>query len=223
MTLFHRLRQIILTLLFVAFGTVSAFSSMTDWEQAQYHSATQNIALPFSDVGFAARAPPSGGANVTTKVTLFTGNGDAHALDGAQTQWASLDFSQSSIATNRGIPTTTAQTQNLRTNLQRDGFRFDPGEEAHHIVAKNDPRAAEARQLLGEAGVDVNSPANGVPLPGTRTTPNPNNKAVHRGDVIHSQGYYDYVNSELRNVPASQRPQVVRRIADELERGEINW
>jgi hypothetical protein len=29
--------------------------------------------------------------------------------------------------------------------------------------------------------------------------------------------------TELRNVPASQRPQVVRRIADELERGEINW
>jgi hypothetical protein len=63
------------------------------------------------------------------------------------------------------IPTTTAQTQNLRTNLRTEGVRFDLGEEAHHIVAKNDPRAAEARNLLAEAGVDVNSPANGVPLP----------------------------------------------------------
>ena len=125
--------------------------------------------------------------------------------------------------TNLELPSTTARTQNLRTNLQRDGFHFDAGEEAHHIVAKNDPRAAEARELLSEADVDINSPANGVPLPGTSTVSNPNNKAVHRGDLVHSQGYYDYVNSELRSVTVSQRPQVIRRIASELEQGQINW
>lgn len=133
------------------------------------------------------------------------------------------DIAPAATNTAGGIPLTTAQTQSLRGNMQRDGMRFDPGEEAHHIVARNDPRAAEARNLLAEAGVDVNSPAHGVPLPGTRTTPNPSNKAVYRGDVIHSQGYYDYVNSELRNVPAPQRTGVIRCIADELERGEINW
>jgi hypothetical protein len=102
-------------------------------------------------------------------------------------------------------------------------MRFDPSEEAHHIVARNDTRAARSRELLEEAGVNIDSPANGVPLPGTRTTPNPNNKAVHRGDVIHSDGCYRYVEQELLDAPVAQRPAVIRRIAAELDRGDINW
>jgi hypothetical protein len=102
-------------------------------------------------------------------------------------------------------------------------MRFDPSEEAHHIVARNDTRAARSRELLEEAGVNIDSPANRVPLPGTRTTPNPNNKAVHRGDVIHSDGCYRYVEQELLDAPVAQRPAVIRRIAAELDRGDINW
>jgi hypothetical protein len=154
---------------------------------------------------------------------------DAKAVKKAVEGKPSIPEGASSIptvsrATNRGeIPTTTAQTQTLRTNMSRDGMRFDPGEEAHHIVAKKDGRAARSRELLAEAGVDVNSPANGVPLPGTRTTPNPNNKAVHRGVVVHSDGCYRYVERELLDAPVAQRPTVIRRIAGELDRGEINW
>ncbi|GAB5445471.1 RHS repeat-associated core domain-containing protein [Gymnodinialimonas sp.] len=118
---------------------------------------------------------------------------------------------------------TSAQTQNLRTNMLRAGMRFNPSEEAHHIVAINSPRAARTRELLDEAGVDINSPANGVALPGTRNAPNPNGSTIHRGEDIHSDAYYRYIEDELGSVPANERAARLRTIADELVRGERNW
>ncbi len=35
-------------------------------------------------------------------------------------------------------------------------------EASHHIVAENDPRAAESRRILGVAGMDINSAFNGM-------------------------------------------------------------
>ena len=37
-------------------------------------------------------------------------------------------------------------------------------------------------------------------------------QALHRGDVIHSDGYYRYVEQELLDTAVDQRPAVVRRI-----------
>lgn len=225
MNFLRHILRLFVAMLFSALGASIAFAAPINTSEFSFYQAENSLLNQTDDVGFAARAPPLAVPNVAITGGVTSMQGSAFALHGQETVAALFGFGVDLDAPNRGveIPATTAQTQNLRTNLQRDGFRFDPGEEAHHIVAKNDTRAARSRELLAEAGVDVNSPANGVPLPGTRTTANQNNKAVHRGDVIHSDGYCRYVERELLDAPVNQRPTVIRRIADELERGEINW
>jgi len=211
-------------LLFTAFGVNVSFAAQGGWTQVNHPIVAQDLSSQSINLAFTVRATPLTGQNVEITGGVTVMQGSAVALHGQETVAALFGFGIDLVAPNRGvIPTATARTQNLRTNMNREGMRFDPGEEAHHIVARNDPRAARSRELLEEAGVNINSPANGVPLPGRRTTPNPNNKAVHRGDVIYSDGYYRYVEQELLDAPVAQRPAVIRRIAAELDRGDINW
>ena len=49
------------------------------------------------------RAPPSDSVNVAVTGTLLTGNGDACTYGGAETHWASLNFSADFIGTNGGV------------------------------------------------------------------------------------------------------------------------
>jgi RHS repeat-associated protein len=62
----------------------------------------------------------------------------------------------------------------------------------HHIVAGNSPKAAPARAQLDKFGIGVNDAENGVWLPRSSSSPNPNGMSVH--SKIHTNEYYDRVN-----------------------------
>ena len=211
-------------MLFILLGTGFAIAKSQTLLDLIFLHAQIDIVAQYAMSEFDTRAPPSAAQYVATTGGFIVMQGSSLVVHGQEAVAVSFGFGADLNATNTGvIPTATAWTQNLRTNMNREGIRFDPGAEAHHIVTKNDTRAARSRELLGEAGMNISSPENGVPLPGTRTTPNPNNKAVHRGVVIHSEGYSRYVEQEFLDAPVTQRLAVIRRIVAELDRCDINW
>ncbi len=57
----------------------------------------------------------------------------------------------------------------LKAELKNCGVEDPPYEFAsHHIVGATESRAKEARDILAEVGIDINSAANGVNLPGAK-------------------------------------------------------
>ncbi|MFE3270833.1 AHH domain-containing protein [Streptomyces sp. NPDC059215] len=62
----------------------------------------------------------------------------------------------------------------------------------HHIVAGNSPKAAPARAQLDLFGIGINDAENGVWLPRSSSSPNPNGLSVH--SRIHTNDYYNHVN-----------------------------
>jgi RHS repeat-associated protein len=106
----------------------------------------------------------------------------------------------------------------LRRNLIKAGQVPLPGEQAHHIVAAGDPRAADARAILSAAGIGINSPANGIFLPGNTKSPNPTGATIH--STVHTDKYYVAVQGRLST--AAQQGSVVlelENIRHELENG----
>ena len=68
-----------------------------------------------------------------------------------------------------------------------------PRDPVHHIVAKADPRAAEARQILRDVGIEpMTDPRNLVQLP----------QKYHAS--LHTTAYYNYVNARLRAVAGNK-------------------
>jgi hypothetical protein len=94
--------------------------------------------------------------------------------------------------------TTSANAETLRDNMVAEGWYGAVGEEAHHIVPSNHPRAAASRKILHDFDIDINHTANGVFLPGWSGAPNPFNKSVHRGNGLHSYQGIDRVTDMLR-------------------------
>ena len=88
--------------------------------------------------------------------------------------------------------------------LEAAGHVRPPGAAAHHIVAGNAKRAADARDVLRRFGIGINDAVNGVFLPATRTSPNPTGAAVH--STLHTKRYYETVDKMLR--PAKTRAEV---------------
>ena len=85
--------------------------------------------------------------------------------------------------------TTVAKTETATNTNQK---KKQAGEHLHHIVAKADWRAAPARQVLDEYGIDVwNNPHNLVLVPADRHV------------RLHTNAYYLYVNSRI--IIASRR------------------
>ena len=79
--------------------------------------------------------------------------------------------------------TTVAKTETATNTNQK---KKTPSPHLHHVVAKADRRAAPARKVLAECGIDVwNSPCNLVFVPA--------DKHVH----LHTNVYYLYVNSRI--------------------------
>ena len=89
--------------------------------------------------------------------------------------------------------------KSLKDNLEACGIK-DTGycHCAHHIVAKGDPEAKEAVEILNKYKIDIDSACNGVLLPGGSKTKDYSwviNEANHFGG--HSNNYYKYVNDTL--------------------------
>ncbi|MCM1237041.1 MAG: AHH domain-containing protein [Ruminococcus flavefaciens] len=81
----------------------------------------------------------------------------------------------------------------LRKNLIEAGIEVpNYPNAAHHIVAGNSPKAAEARAILQKYNIDINSASNGVFLPTVR---NATKNTYHPG--LHTDSYYRKVTELL--------------------------
>ena len=86
---------------------------------------------------------------------------------------------------------------------------------AHHIVAGNSPKAAEARATLQKYVIDINDPANGVFLP---TAKDVAEGAYHPS--LHTNAYYDEINNLVSGVTSKQEAlDVLNYIFESLQNG----
>jgi A nuclease family of the HNH/ENDO VII superfamily with conserved AHH len=89
-----------------------------------------------------------------------------------------------------------SSTRDLRRNMRKDGKTIPEGHAAHHIVPKEDgrfPEAKEARKILEDFGIDLDSSANGIALP---YRPGIGEGTYHPS--IHNGEYYRNVVTLLR-------------------------
>jgi hypothetical protein len=92
------------------------------------------------------------------------------------------------------------------------------GESLHHMVAHGDDRAKRARDILDKFKIHIDEGWNGVYLPATKNSPNPNGSVVH--SMVHSDKYYAKVENFLNQ--ATSRKDAIRRlqrIRETLENG----
>jgi A nuclease family of the HNH/ENDO VII superfamily with conserved AHH len=92
-------------------------------------------------------------------------------------------------------------------------------DETHHIVAHGSKKAEKARKLLEQFGIDIDHPANGVFLPGTKKAPNPKGSIVHK-TLGNNKDYYkrveNYLSEATSQADAIQR---LRNIGETLQNG----
>lgn len=104
----------------------------------------------------------------------------------------------------------------LRQNLIEAGIKVpDYPNAAHHIVAGSSKKAAEARAILLNFGVDINDAVNGVFLP---TVKNVSEAAYHPS--LHTKAYYEKV-TELLSAAESKEDviEILNDIAEQLQKG----
>ena len=96
--------------------------------------------------------------------------------------------------------------------MEAEGVEFKPNEAAHHIVPSTHKYAKETRKLLWEKfGIDINSAANGVPLPGP----------LH-DHLANSYGYMDKVHDWLSMAgTTAEAKQKLRQIGQLLQMGKF--
>ena len=104
----------------------------------------------------------------------------------------------------------------LRQNLIEAGVEApDYPNAAHHIVAGNSPKAAEARAILQKYGVDINDAANGTFLPTVRDVVE---GAYHPS--LHTNSYYDKINKLLSEATCKEDVlDILEFVGDELSSG----
>lgn len=105
----------------------------------------------------------------------------------------------------------------LGQNMEDTGIIRPPDSAAHHIVAGTDARAAEARSVLKQEGIGINKAGNGVFLPKNSTVANPSGMQVH--STVHTDVYYDAVNSALRNSQPGTVGDALQDIGNQLQNG----
>jgi len=119
-----------------------------------------------------------------------------------------------SLATEGTVARSTPSSRALGANLEAAGIERPAESAAHHIVAGNASQAAEAREILARAGIDINSASNGVFLPRNLSVANPSGAAVH--SIIHTNVYYNAVNVALRIARPGMVADTLLDIAEQL-------
>jgi hypothetical protein len=97
----------------------------------------------------------------------------------------------------------------------------EPGSDyaAHHMVASGAEKAAEARDILKQHDIDIDSAINGVFLPRKRGISN----AVYHPE-LHTNAYYERVNQLLRNANTkSEVIDVLKYIRQQLLNGTFPY
>jgi len=99
-----------------------------------------------------------------------------------------------------------------------------PGHDTHHIAADKDPRAAVARKILLDEGINPRiDPENTYHLPRTSTDPGTIPEAATRHQTVHTNGYYQRLT--LRLIEAKKNGTVRETLATiqrELAEGKFN-
>ena len=110
----------------------------------------------------------------------------------------------------------TPNSRVLRQNLIKAGADVPSyPNAAHHIVAGNSAKAAEARAILQKYGVDINDAANGVFLP---TVKDVAEGAYHPG--LHTDSYYRKVTELLSSAKSKEDVlDILGDIAEQLKKG----
>ena len=110
----------------------------------------------------------------------------------------------------------TPSSKVLRQNLIDAGVEVpDYPNAAHHIVAGNSPKAAEARAILQKYGVDINDAANGTFLPTVRDVAE---GAYHPS--LHTDSYYRKVTELLSSAKSKEDVlDILDDIAEQLQSG----
>ena len=111
-------------------------------------------------------------------------------------------------------------SRRLRKNMINDGKPIPDDHAAHHIVPKDDgrfPEAKEARKILENFKIDLDSSPNGVPLP--------YKPGISQGDyhpAIHTGDYYKQVLDLLRGAKTKEDAiQTLRDIGERLYNGKF--
>ncbi|MGF1430791.1 AHH domain-containing protein [Kitasatospora sp. LaBMicrA B282] len=122
---------------------------------------------------------------------------------------------------NQPMSTGGSPSEALERAMAAAGDPRPPGHETHHIVPAGDPRAAIARHILEDAGIDVRQGVeNGIHLPRTSTDPATVPQALTRHPTLHTDAYYRELT--LRLIEAAQDGTVrgtLAQIRHELEEG----
>jgi RHS repeat-associated protein len=113
-------------------------------------------------------------------------------------------------------------TRNMNAVMARAGLSKPFGWQAHHIVGEAYAEGKAAMDILRKFKIDVNSPLNGVFLPGCGASGNTGiiGLAVHCGK--HVQRYEQYLLAELQAARSeSDIINILARIRSELTHGEL--
>lgn len=113
-------------------------------------------------------------------------------------------------------------TRNMEAVMAKVGMLKPPGWQAHHIVGEAYSEGKAAMDILRRFNIDVNSPLNGVFLPGCGAAGSGGivGLAIHCGK--HVRAYEEYVLSSLRGASSeSEVANVLSRIRQELLDGEL--
>ena len=110
----------------------------------------------------------------------------------------------------------TPSSRVLRRNLIAAGVEVpNYPNAAHHIVAGNSAKAAEARAILQKYGVDINDAANGTFLP---TVKDVTDGAYHPS--LHTDSYYRRVTELLSSAKSKEDVlDILNDIAEQLQNG----
>jgi hypothetical protein len=97
---------------------------------------------------------------------------------------------------------------------------------AHHVVSWYDSNASEARQILRQFGIDIDSTENGVYLPRfLKDVPHPDMPDAYAHSSVHTKAYYLNITdllvgtSEIPGATKEDIQNVLRDIALELQSG----
>jgi hypothetical protein len=135
------------------------------------------------------------GAGLSTVGALGGLGSDAGVLTaGLKSGHAALAFLGATSAGRRYRSSSRA----LGRALESSGEVRAPGSVAHHLVAENDRRADEARQILVDQGIGISQGVNGMFHPAVAHRP------------MHTNTYYDAVNDTLRG--STSRAEVEERL-----------
>ena len=119
----------------------------------------------------------------------------------------------------------TKATGGIKEELIKVGVRTPPYKfQSHHIIPKGETyeSAKEAREILDDLGIDVDSACNGVNLPDAKGYKYAGNASPHYGKC--TKEYCEYVLEELNKVNISSKNEVIaviHKIRKDLLEGKI--